>query len=80
MEGRRYVVAHEREEAGNGEGFVTVAQDLKVYGFLVVEVAEKRDDGVDGNHDEDSYDAGAVSSRRDAGDVEAYYLCSFGFK
>jgi hypothetical protein len=50
------VVAHEGEEAGNGKGLVAVAQDLKVDGLFVVEVAEERDDSVDGDHDEDADD------------------------
>lgn len=58
---RRNVVAHEREEAGNGEGFIAVSQNLEVYGFLVIEVAEEGDDGVNRDHDENSNDAAAVS-------------------
>ena len=55
------IVAHECKEAGNGESFIAVSQNLEVNGFLVIEIAEKRDNGVDGNHDKDTYDAATIS-------------------
>jgi|SRR5690242_8306978 len=45
------VVAHESEEAGNGEGLVAVSQDLEVDCLLVVQVAQEGNHGVDGYHD-----------------------------
>lgn len=54
-------MAHECEETGNGEGFVAVAQDLEVYGFVVVEVTQERDDGVYGYHEQNSDDATILS-------------------
>lgn len=55
------VVAHKGEEAGNGEGLVAVSQHFKVDGLFVVQIAEEGNDGVDGDHDEDSDDAVLVS-------------------
>lgn len=57
VEVRRDVVAEECEERGNGEGFITVAKDFKVYRVFVVKVREERDCRVDGDHKEDAYDA-----------------------
>ena len=54
---RSDVMTHESEEAGNGKSLVAVSQDFEVYGFFVVEIAEERDNGVDGDHDKDSDDA-----------------------
>lgn len=54
---RRNVVAEECEERGNGEGFVAVAKDFKVYRVFVVEVREEGYCRVDGDHKEDAYDA-----------------------
>jgi hypothetical protein len=41
VESRRYILAHERKEAGNGKRFVAVSQHLEVDGMLVVDDAEK---------------------------------------
>jgi hypothetical protein len=54
---RSDIMTHESKEAGNGKSLVAVSQDFEVYGFLVVEVAEEGDNGVDGDHDKDSDDA-----------------------
>jgi hypothetical protein len=54
----REVVAHEREEARDCEGFVAIAEYLEVYSVAVVEVGEEADGGIDGNHEEDAYDTG----------------------
>lgn len=50
MKIRRNVGAHEGEERGNGEGFVTVTDDLEVDGVVVEKDTEPRDDGVYGDH------------------------------
>lgn len=54
---RSDVMTHESEEARNGKSLVAVSQDFEVYCFLIVEVAEERDNGVNGDHDKDSDDA-----------------------
>lgn len=53
---RRHVLAHEGEEAGDGEGFVAVSRDLKVDCMLVVEVAQKRHRRVYWDHKQDADD------------------------
>jgi hypothetical protein len=55
-------MTHESEEAGNGKSLVAVSQDLEVHGFLVVEIAEEGDNGVYGDHDENSDDAVSLSA------------------
>lgn len=50
----RSVVAHESEKAGNGKGLVAVAHDLPVDCVAIVVVGQERDEGVDGNHEEDA--------------------------
>ena len=55
------VVAHQSKETRDGKGFVAVTQDLEVYRFVVVQVAQKRDDGVYGYHEQDPNDAANVS-------------------
>lgn len=59
---RRDVMTHESEKAGNGKSLVAVSQDFEVHGFLVVEVAEEGDNGVDGDHDKNSNDAVSLSA------------------
>lgn len=54
---RSDVVAHKREKAGNRKSLVAVSQYLKVYGLLIVEVAEEGYNGVDGNHYKNADDA-----------------------
>lgn len=53
----RDVVAHEGEERGDGEGLVAIADDLEVHGMVIVPQLKERRRGVDGNHEQDSYDA-----------------------
>ena len=43
-------MAHEGEEAGDGEGFIAVADNLIVDRVLIEEEGEQRDECVDGNH------------------------------
>jgi len=50
------VTAHEREEARNCKSFPAIAQDVVVDCFCVVDVGEKGDNGVDGDHEEDADD------------------------
>lgn len=50
------IVAHEGKEGGNGEGFVTVADDLVVDGMPVLPDAQKGRDGVDGDHEQNAND------------------------
>jgi hypothetical protein len=54
-------VAHQREETSDGESFVAVAQDLEVYGFVIVQITQERNDGVYRYHEQDAYDAATVS-------------------
>lgn len=44
-------MAHEREEGGDTERFVAVAEDLKVDGVMVEVYAEPCDNGIDGDHE-----------------------------
>lgn len=53
---RRDVMAHQGEEAGDCKCLVAVAENLKVDGIVVVKVAEERDDGIDGYHEQDADD------------------------
>lgn len=78
MEIRGDVVAHQGEEAGDGKRLVAVSQNLEVYGFLVVKVAEEGDDGVDGYHDEYSNDTAFVSTvvHRSCVNKPTYCFCS----
>ena len=50
-------MAQEGKERGDGEGFITVAKDFKVYRVFVVKVREERDCRVDGDHKENANDA-----------------------
>jgi len=51
-------VAHEGEESGDTEGFVAIAENLKVYRVMVKEYAEPCDEGVNGNHEKNANDTG----------------------
>lgn len=50
MQVGRDIGAHEGEERGNGEGFVTVTDDLEVDGVVIEHDAEPCDDRVYWNH------------------------------
>lgn len=50
-------MAQEGEEGGDTEGFVAVAEDLEIDGVVVEVDAEPRDEGVDGDHEQDADDA-----------------------
>lgn len=50
MQVGRDIGAHEGEERGNGEGFVTVTDNLEVDGVVIEHYAEPCDDRVYGNH------------------------------
>ncbi|KFY42728.1 hypothetical protein V494_02286 [Pseudogymnoascus sp. VKM F-4513 (FW-928)] len=55
----RGVVAQQREEGGDREGFVAVRDDAEVHAVVVEPEGEKARHGVDGDHDEDAdYAAG----------------------
>lgn len=54
---RRDVMAHEGEEGGDTESFVAVSDDLQGDGVMVEEYAEPCDEGVNGDHEEDTDDA-----------------------
>lgn len=56
MQALAQITAHQGEEAGNGKGFPAIAEDIVVDCFCVVDVGEKGDDGVDGDHEEDADD------------------------
>lgn len=51
------VVAHEAKESGDTEGFIAVADDLEIDIVMVEEDAEPCDDGVNGDHPEDTNNA-----------------------
>jgi hypothetical protein len=44
-------VAHKGEECGDTEGFITVADDLKIDGIIVEEDTEPGDDRVNRDHE-----------------------------
>lgn len=50
-------MAHEGEEGGDTEGLVAVPDDLQRDGVSVEEYAEPCDEGVDGDHEEDTNNA-----------------------
>lgn len=50
-------MTHEREEAGDGKSLVAIPGDVKVNGVKVVFVGEKRNQRVDGDHEDDANDA-----------------------
>lgn len=55
------VMAHECEETGDGEGLVTIPEGIEIDGLVVEEAAQKRDDSIYWDHDENTNDAGSVS-------------------
>ena len=78
VQARRHVLAHEREEAGDGERLVAVSQHLEVDCVRVVQDAEKRHRRVNWDHKQDADDvlllAGHEVVRRVAPDhVEGYH-------
>ena len=56
MQIRSDIVAHEGEESGDTEGFVTVTEDLEVDGIVVEENAEPGDEGINGDHEQNAND------------------------
>ena len=56
MKCRFDVIAEQSEEASDGESFITIAEDLPVDCMPEVEVGDEGDDGIDGNHSEDTND------------------------
>jgi hypothetical protein len=60
----RHVVTEEGEEAGNGECLVASHDDFEVDGMSVEEVGKERDNGVDGDHEEDADDTVGVRRSR----------------
>lgn len=74
-------MAKEREEAGNGESFVAVAEDFKVDCMSVEEIGEKGDCRVYGDHEEDADDAALqVSWLFMSNNEGTYCFCSHGFR
>lgn len=53
----RDVVAHEAKESSDTEGFVAVSDDLEIDRVIVEENAEPCDDGVNGDHPQDTDNA-----------------------
>jgi len=56
MKCRFDVIAEQREEACDSEGLVAIAEHLPVDGTVEVVVGDEGDDGVNGNHGEDTDD------------------------
>ena len=53
-------MTQQRKERGDGEGFVTVGDDLEVYSMPIVPEREERGGGINRYHEQDSYDANEV--------------------
>jgi hypothetical protein len=51
-------VAHEGEERGDTEGFVAIAENLKVDRVMVKKDAQPGDEGVNGDHKKNANDTG----------------------
>lgn len=51
-------MAEQGKESRNCKGFVAFAEDLKIYGFAVVEKGQERSNRVNRDHEEDSHDTG----------------------
>lgn len=49
-------MAQEGEETGDCKGFIAVTNDIEVNGMKVKEVRQKGNDGIDGDHEEDTDD------------------------
>lgn len=56
MQVRRDVMTQQRKEARNSERLIAISYYLKVNCVSVKVVGEERDEGIYGNHEEDSYD------------------------
>jgi len=56
MQALAQITAHEGKETRNRKGFPAIAKHIVVDCFCVVDVRQKGDDGVDGNHEEDADD------------------------
>jgi hypothetical protein len=54
MQIRCDIMAKQGKECSNRERFVTVAENIEVYGVLVVVGTEPGDEGVNGYHPQDS--------------------------
>ena len=55
-------MAKQREDAGNGKGFVAIAEDFKVDSMSIEQIGKEGDCRVYRDHEEDSYDAAPVIS------------------
>lgn len=73
-------MAHQREETRNRKCFVAIAENLKVYGFVIVEVTQERNDGVYRYHEKNTYDAVRVSRDLASNGGCTYCFCSYGFR